>query len=54
MPENNNEKEVLKVLRVSALPHQLAKINAAKKGLKLQAYVESLIAKDKEGKVNWD
>ncbi len=54
MSENNKEKETLKVLRVSALPHQSAKINAAKKGLKLQVYIESLIAKDEEGKVDWD
>ena len=53
MPENNKEKSQLKVLRVNALPHQSAKINAAKKGMKLQEYVEFLIAKDEEGKVDW-
>ena len=53
MAENNNEKEVLKVLRVSTLPHQSAKVNAAKKGMKLQEYVEFLIKKDEEGKVDW-
>ncbi len=53
MPEDNKEKETLKVLRVSALPHQSAKINAARKGLKLQIYIESLIAKDEAGKVDW-
>ncbi len=53
MPENNKEKETLKVLRVSTLPHQSAKINAARKGLKLQIYIESLIAKDEAGKVDW-
>ena len=51
--KDDKQKESLKVLRVSTLPHQLAKVNAAKKGLKLQEYIEQLIAKDEKGKVNW-
>ena len=47
--EKSSTKEPLKVLRVSALSHQLAKINAAKKGLKLQEYIEQLIQKDEGG-----
>ena len=48
------EKNALKVLRVSELSHRLAKMNAAKRGDKLQQYIEQLIEKDEEGKVNWD
>lgn len=48
------EKENLKVLRVSELVHRTAKMNAAKRGEKLQKYIEELIKKDEEGKVDWE
>lgn len=47
-------KQDLKVLRVKAELHQLAKINAAKKGVKIQAYIEALIEADEQGKIKWD
>ena len=54
MSEENQGKEQLKVLRVNNLAHQSAKINSAKRGIKLQQYIEQLIEKDQQGKVNWD
>lgn len=45
--------ETLKVLRVSSSFHQLAKINAAKRGLKLQSYIEALLKADEENKLDW-
>ena len=47
------EKKDLKVLRVSTNHHQLAKINAAKRGVKIQEYIESLIQADEDGQVTW-
>lgn len=47
------EKVVLKVLRVEASKHQLAKINATKKGLKMQLYIEQLIEADEKGLIDW-
>jgi len=44
----------LKVLRVNPLSHQTAKINAVKQGVKLQTYMEKLIAADEQGLVKWD
>ncbi len=46
--------EQLKVLRVQESLHKIAKANAAKKGIKLQEYIERLILADEEGKVSWD
>jgi len=46
----DEKKEELKVLRVKASIHQLAKINAAKKGVKIQEYIETLIQADEENK----
>ena len=46
--------KTLKVLRVAEATHQLAKINAAKRGIKLQEYIEALIQADEKGKVNWE
>ena len=46
--------EDLKVLRVKINSHQIAKINAAKKGIKLQDYIEALIIADEAGKVDWE
>jgi len=43
----------LKVLRVNTLAHQTAKINAVKQGVKLQTYMEKLIAADEQGLVDW-
>ncbi len=54
MSEENKEKEQLKVLRVNNLAHQNAKINSAKRGIKLQQYIEQLIEKDEKGMINWD
>ncbi len=51
MADNNKN---IKVLRVEESLHQLAKINAAKRGVLLRAYVESLIAADEAGKIRWD
>ncbi len=50
----DEKKEELKVLRVKASIHQIAKINAAKKGIKIQAYIEALIQADnkEEDKTN--
>jgi len=52
----SNEKDNtgnLKVLRVNTLAHQTAKINAVKQGVKLQSYMEKLIAADEQGLVDW-
>ena len=46
--------EDLKVLRVRASMHQTAKINAAKKGVKMQDYIEALIQADEGGKIKWE
>ena len=46
--------ENLKVLRVQVSSHLIAKVNAAKKGIKLQEYIEALINADEAGKVNWE
>jgi len=56
LTKNNimEKKEQLKVLRVSELSHRVAKMNAAQKGEKLQLYIENLIKKDQEGKVDWE
>ena len=43
----------LKVLRVSSTYHQLAKINAAKRGLNLQSYIETLLKADEDNKLDW-
>lgn len=43
----------LKVLRVQDTSHLTAKVNAAKKKLKLQEYVEKLIAADEQGIIDW-
>ncbi len=48
------EKIVLKVLRVEVAKHQLAKINAVKKGLKMQIYIEKLIEADEKGLIDWE
>lgn len=42
------EKKELKVLRVGAHYHQIAKVNAAKKGVKIQEYIEALIEADEQ------
>jgi len=47
------DKKNLKVLRVKADFHQIAKINAAKKGVNIQTYIEQLIQADEDGKVEW-
>jgi len=47
------EKKELKVLRVGATHHQIAKVNAAKRGVKIQEYIESLIQADEDGQVDW-
>jgi|GEM_PF-3339066 len=44
---------ILKVLRVCSTKHQLAKINAVKKGIKMQIYIEKLIEADEEGLIDW-
>ncbi len=44
----------LKVLRVMTVCHQLAKVNAAKKGIKLQIYMERLIEADEQGLIDWE
>ena len=49
-----NKDESLKVLRVRQTLHQLAKINAAKKGIKIQEYIEGLIKADEEERVKWE
>ncbi len=43
----------LKVLRVMSICHQMAKINSAKKGIKLQIYIERLIEADEQGLIEW-
>ena len=43
----------LKVLRVQDGSHLIAKVNATKKTLKLQEYVENLIAADEQGLIDW-
>ena len=48
MPEN------LKVLRVIDECHLMAKIQATKKGLKLQEYMERLIRAAEQELVDWD
>jgi len=47
------KKENLKVLRVQDASHLAAKVNAAKNKLKLQVYVEKLIAADEQGIIVW-
>ncbi len=47
-------KKNLKVLRVEEMLHQVAKINAIKKGVKLQTYIEQLIQADEKGLINWE
>lgn len=49
-----NYKVVLKVLRVEETRHQLAKINAVKKGIKMQVYIEKLIEADERGLIDWE
>lgn len=44
----------LKVLRVMTVCHQLAKVNSAKKGIKLQIYMERLIEADEQGLIDWE
>ncbi|MEM1321010.1 MAG: hypothetical protein AAGG75_12225 [Bacteroidota bacterium] len=44
----------LKVLRVQAQQHQKAKVNAAKRGLKIQTYIEALIEADEQGRIQWE
>lgn len=46
--------ENLKVLRVMVECHQIAKINAAKKAVKLQIYMEQLIEADEQGLIDWE
>ena len=48
------EEKTLKVLRVQEKFHQLAKINAAKRGEKIQKYIESLIQADEKGMIDWE
>lgn len=50
----DDKKIPLKVLRVEASKHQLAKINAIKKGLKMQLYIEQLIEADEKGVIDWE
>ena len=45
---------ILKVLRVCAPKHQIAKINSVKKGLKMQVYIEKLIEADEKGLIDWE
>lgn len=49
----NTSEENLKVLRVGAKTHQIAKVLSAQKGEKLQTYIEKLIIADEQGLVNW-
>ena len=44
----------LKVLRVCSTKHQIAKINSAKRELKMQIYVEKLIEADELGLIDWE
>lgn len=52
----NDEKasKPLKVLRVNDEVHIVAKINAAKRGEKMQTYIESLIQADEKGLIDWE
>ena len=43
----------LKVLRVMTICHQMAKVNSAKKGIKLQIYMERLIEADEQELIDW-
>ncbi len=43
----------LKVLRVMTICHQMAKVNSAKQGIKLQIYMERLIESDEQGLIDW-
>jgi predicted DNA binding CopG/RHH family protein len=45
--------EKLKVLRVIEKKHLVAKINAVKKGLKMQIYIEKLIEADELNLIDW-
>lgn len=45
---------ILKVLRVCAPKHQIAKINSVKKGIKMQIYIEKLIEADEKGLIDWE
>ena len=45
---------ILKVLRVCVPKHQMAKLNAVKKGLKMQIYIEKLIEADEKGLIDWE
>jgi len=47
-------KITLKVLRVCVPKHQMAKVNAVKKGLKMQIYIEKLIEADEKGLIDWE
>lgn len=53
MDNKDTNQESLKVLRVNSLAHQTAKISAVKQGVKLQTYMEKLIAADDQGLVDW-
>jgi len=53
MSNENKTPKTLKVLRVNDLSHQTAKINAVKRGVKLQTYMEQLIDADEKGLVDW-
>ena len=53
MSNKDNTPQSLKVLRVNDLAHQTAKVNAVKRGEKLQTYMEKLIAADEQGLVDW-
>lgn len=46
MKKDDKKPTELKVLRVTADIHQIAKINAAKKGIKIQDYIQALIKAD--------
>ena len=54
MSNKEDNQNSLKVLRVNSLAHMTAKINAVKQGVKLQTYMEKLIAADEQGLVDWD
>ena len=55
LPKQINDRmgDDLKVLRVMTACHQLAKVNSAKKGIKLQIYMERLIEADEQGLIDW-
>ena len=44
----------LKVLRVCSTKHQIAKINAAKREIKMQVYIEKLIEADEKELIDWE